>query len=43
MVTPPRANRTKTTIFLSVKNTDAEKARKAVVTALDKAGIAHNL
>ncbi len=40
---PPRANRSKTTIFLSVKNADAEKARKAVVTALDKVGISHNL
>lgn len=43
VVTPPRANRSKTTIFLSVRNADAEKARKAVVAALDKAGIVHNL
>ena len=42
-VQPPRANRSKTTIFLSVKNEVAEKARKACVVALDKAGIAHNL
>ncbi len=42
-VQPPRANRSKTTIFLSVKNEVAEKARKACVAALDKAGIAHNL
>jgi ParB-like chromosome segregation protein Spo0J len=40
---PPRANRSKTTIFLSVKNADAEKARKTVAAALTKARIEHNL
>jgi len=40
---PPRANRSKTTIFLSVKNADAEKARKTVAAALDRARIPHNL
>jgi hypothetical protein len=40
---PPKANRTKTTIFLSVKNADAEKARKVVAAALTKAKIEHNL
>jgi len=40
---PPRANRSKTTIFLSVKNADAEKARKVVAVALTKAKIEHNL
>ena len=40
---PPRANRSKTTIFVAVKNEDAEKARKTIVAALDKAKIAHNL
>jgi hypothetical protein len=40
---PPRANRSKTTIFLSVKNADAEKARKTVAAALTKAKIEHNL
>lgn len=40
---PPRANRTKTTIFLSVKNADAEKARRTVAAALTKAKIEHNL
>jgi ParB-like chromosome segregation protein Spo0J len=40
---PPRANRSKTTIFLSVKNADAEKARKLVAAALTKAKIEHNL
>lgn len=40
---PPRSNRSKTTIFLSVKNEQAEKARKVVVSALDKAKIPHNL
>jgi hypothetical protein len=39
----PRANRTKTTIFLSVRNEDVAKARKAVTAALDKAKISHNL
>lgn len=39
----PRANRTKTTIFLSVRNEDVAKARKTVVAALDKAKVAHNL
>jgi hypothetical protein len=40
---PPRATRNKTTIFLSVKNADAEKARKTVAAALTKAKIEHNL
>jgi ParB-like chromosome segregation protein Spo0J len=39
----PRTNRTKTTIFLSVRNEDVSKARKVVVAALDKAKIPHNL
>lgn len=39
----PRANRTKTTIFVSVANESVVKARKAIVTALDKAKIQHNL
>lgn len=39
---PPR-QRNKTTIFLSVKNTDAAKARKVVIAALKKAGVEHNL
>jgi len=42
-IAAPRPNRSKTTIFLSVKNDVAEKARKTCVVALDKAGIAHNL
>jgi hypothetical protein len=40
---PPRPTRNKTTIFLSVKNADAEKARKTVAAALNKAKIEHNL
>jgi len=40
---PPARNRTKTTIFLSVKNADASKARKACIAALNKAKIEHNL
>src|SRR5262245_50358699 len=39
----PKANRSKTTIFVSVPNANAAKARKAISAALDKAGIAHNL
>jgi len=42
-IAAPRSNRSKTTIFLSVKNDVAEKARKTCVTALNKAGIEHNL
>ncbi len=38
-----RRTRSKTTIFLSVKNEIADKARKVVVAALNKAGIDHNL
>jgi hypothetical protein len=41
--TAPRTNRTKTTIFLSVRNEDVAKARKTIVAALDKAKVAHNL
>ena len=40
---PPKANRSKTTIFCSVLNKDVEKARKVMVVALDRAKIAHNL
>lgn len=40
---PPRANRTKTTIFVSIANEQVTKARKIIVTALDKAKIPHNL
>jgi len=40
---PPKPTRNKTTIFLSVKNADAEKARKLVAAALTKAKIEHNL
>lgn len=40
---PPRSNRSKTTIFLSIANAQVEKARKVVVAALDKARIPHNL
>jgi ParB-like chromosome segregation protein Spo0J len=40
---PPRAARNKTTIFISVLNQDVTKARKAIVAALDKAKITHNL
>lgn len=39
---PPR-QRSKTTIFLSVKNADAAKAKRAVIAALNKAKIEHNL
>jgi ParB-like chromosome segregation protein Spo0J len=40
---PPRANRSKTTIFLSISNEQVVKARKVVAAALDKAKIGHNL
>lgn len=40
---PPKATRNKTTIFVSVLNQDTTKARKAIIAALDKAGVAHNL
>lgn len=40
---PPKANRSKTTIFVSIQNAQVEKARKAIVAALDKARIPHNL
>jgi len=39
----PRAHRSKTTIFVSVNNELVVKARKAIITALDKAKIPHNL
>lgn len=39
----PRANRSKTTIFLSISNDQVVKARKVVAAALDKAKIPHNL
>lgn len=40
---PPKANRSKTTIFVSIQNAQVEKARKAIIAALDKAKIPHNL
>ncbi len=39
----PKPQRNKTTIFISVKNEDVLKARKAISAALDKAKIGHNL
>lgn len=42
-VAPPRANRSKTTIFVSVPNASVAKARKAIAAALDKANIQHNI
>lgn len=39
----PKTPRKKTTIFISIKNADVEKARKAIVAALNKARIDHNL
>ena len=40
---PPKAQRSKTTIFVSIVNQDVERARKVIVAALDKAKISHNL
>ncbi len=39
----PRTQRTKTTIFVSISNELVPKARKAIIAALDKAKIPHNL
>jgi hypothetical protein len=39
----PKAQRSKSTIFVSVLNQDVEKARKAIKVALDRAKIAHNI
>jgi hypothetical protein len=39
----PKSQRSKTTIFVSVLNQDVEKARKAIVAALDKIKLPHNL
>lgn len=43
---PPQAQRapkTKTTLFVSIKNQDVEKARKIIIAALNKEKIEHNL
>jgi ParB-like nuclease domain len=40
---PPKAQRSKQTIFLSILNQDVERARKVITAALDKAKISHNL
>jgi len=42
VVPPPKPNRNKTTIFVSVKNAEAERARKIIAAALTKAKIEHN-
>jgi hypothetical protein len=42
-VVAPKRTRTKQTIFVSVAIPDVEKARKAIVAALARAGVAHNL
>ena len=39
----PKANRSKTTLFVSIANAQVEKARKAIISALDKAKIVHSL
>ena len=41
--TVPKTPRKKTTIFVSVKNADVEKANKVITAALNKAKIDHNL
>jgi ParB-like chromosome segregation protein Spo0J len=38
-----RTPRKKTTIFVSVRNSDAERSRKAIAAALNKLGVEHNL
>lgn len=40
---PPRANKTKTTLFISVKNADVTKARKLISDALKKGKIEANI
>ena len=40
---PPKTPRSKTTIFVSVLNQDVEKARKAIISALERAKIPSNL
>ena len=40
---PPKSPRSKTTIFVSVLNQDVEKARKAIIAALERAKIPSNL
>jgi len=40
---PPKSVRSKTTIFCSVLNADVERARKAIVAALDRIKVPHNL
>jgi len=39
----PKRTRSKQTIFVSIANQDVERARQTIVTALNKAKIAHNL
>lgn len=39
----PKANRSKTTIFVSILNQDVERARKVIIAALNKAHLTHNL
>lgn len=39
----PKANRSKTTLFVAIANAQVEKARKVIVAALDKAKISHSL
>lgn len=41
--TPSKRNKTKTTLFISVKNADAAKARQVCAAAMNKAKIEHNL
>jgi ParB-like chromosome segregation protein Spo0J len=43
LTAPPKTQRAKTTIFVSVKNEDVNKARKAITAALDKVRVQHNL
>lgn len=42
-VATSKRSRTKQTIFVSVKIPDAERAKKAIVAALNKIGVDHNL
>lgn len=42
-VPPPKPHRNKTTLFISIRNEEVEKARKTIIAALDRARIPHNL
>jgi hypothetical protein len=42
-IAAPKRTRNKITLFVSVRNSDADRARKVIIAALKKAGVEHNL